>query len=80
MLNAIKANSSRWIHETELAPAEFAWQESYAAFTVSASALPRVLAYVDGQAAHHRRMTFQEELLALLQRHGIEYDERYMWD
>ena len=74
-----KARSSGWIHETFPGEEGFSWQEGYAAFSVSRSALPRVLAYVEGQAEHHRRMTFQEELLSLLEKHEIEYDERYIW-
>jgi len=78
-VNAVKANSSRWIHETFENLADFSWQEGYAAFTVSKSALPQVMDYIKGQEAHHHKMTFQEELLALLKRHGVEYDERYIW-
>jgi len=79
IIRVVKTNCSRWIHETLEDLAEFAWQQSYAAFTVSESVLPDVVRYIEGQAAHHKRQTFQEELLALLARHGIEYDERYIW-
>jgi REP element-mobilizing transposase RayT len=75
----IKANSSRWVHETMPSMSDFAWQEGYGAFTVSRSALDAVVSYVAGQEAHHRKMTFQEELLTLLKKHGIEYDERFIW-
>jgi len=78
-IGRFKSGSSGWIHETFPDAESFAWQEGYAAFSVSRSALPRVLKYVEGQAEHHRKMTFQEELLALLEKHGIEYDERYIW-
>ena len=57
----------------------FAWQDGYGAFTVSKSQLPDVLRYVEGQREHHRRQTFQEEYRALLDRHGIDYDEKYLW-
>jgi len=46
---------------------------------VSKSAMPKVLAYIGSQEEHHRRRTFKEELLALLERHGVEYDQRYIW-
>ena len=78
-VGAVKANSSRWIHETFEDLRSFSWQEGYSAFTVSRSAKDVVVAYVAGQQEHHRRMTFQEELVALLDKHGIEYDERYIW-
>jgi len=57
----------------------FAWQDGYGAFTVSKSQLPDVLRYVEGQREHHRRQTFQEEYRALLDRPGIDYDEKYLW-
>jgi REP element-mobilizing transposase RayT len=75
----IKANSSGWFHSTSRRCA-FAWQAGYGAFTVSFSQLDRVRAYIDGQAAHHRRVDFRKEYVALLERHGIEYDERFLWD
>jgi len=78
LLRETKAGTSRWIHQTYPALADFAWQESYAAFTVSKSALPDVLKYVRNQQGHHRKMSFQEELIALLDRHGVKYDPRYM--
>ncbi len=75
-----KSLSSKWVNET-LSPAEhFAWQNGYGAFTVSHSNAPQVATYIEGQAEHHKRMTFQEEFIALLERHGIEYDPRYVWD
>jgi putative transposase len=58
----------------------FAWQRGYGIFTVSESNAPAVKAYIQNQAEHHRRLTFQEEFLAFLERHAIEYDPRYLWD
>jgi putative transposase len=76
----IKGGSSAWIHDTFPHLADFAWQDGYAAFTVSKSAIPDVTAYIANQREHHRKMTFQDEYVALLDRHGIEYDDRYIWD
>lgn len=78
LVRTIKANSSKWVHETLSDLGEFAWQDGYAAFSVSRSALPQVLRYIETQGEHHRKMTFKDELLALLKRHGVEYDERYL--
>ena len=78
LVRKVKANTSRWMHRQLVAQETFAWQDGYAAFTVSPSALPRVLEYIANQEEHHRRMTFEEELKALLNKHGIEYDERYI--
>jgi REP element-mobilizing transposase RayT len=79
-LRLIKANSSKWIHETDLDRAGFAWQAGYGAFAVSYSHLDQVKAYLDRQAEHHRTMTFQEEFRAFLERHDIRFDERYLWE
>jgi len=76
----IKGASSGWIHETFPAMKGFAWQDGYSAFTVSKSGVPEVAAYIRRQREHHRVKTFQEEYLALLRKHEIEYDERYLWD
>jgi putative transposase len=79
-VNAVKSVSSGWIHETFPAYQKFAWQHGYAAFAVSLSGVDDVVEYIDGQTEHHRKRTFQEELRTFLDKHGIEYDERYMWD
>ncbi len=79
-MRLVKTNSSRWVHATFPALSGFSWQAGYGAFTVSHSHLDRVQAYLSRQAEHHRTMTFQEEFVAFLKRHGIEYDERYLWD
>ena len=57
---------------------DFAWQDGYAAFTVSQSQLDDVRAYIRSQPEHHRTKTFVEEYRAFLARHHIEYDERYL--
>ena len=58
----------------------FAWQTKYGAFSVSVSQVEKIVAYIENQAAHHRKMTFQEELIALLKKHRIDYDERFLWE
>lgn len=60
-IQLIKGNSSKWIHETFPDLRDLYWQESYGAFTVSASALPRLIAYIKGQAEHHKTRDFKEE-------------------
>jgi putative transposase len=78
-LQLIKGGSSKWIHESFPEHRLFAWQEEYGAFSVSVSQLDKTIEYIQGQEAHHRKMTFPEEFLALLKKHRIEYDERYLW-
>lgn len=79
-MQLIKGGSSKWVHETFLEHRLFGWQEKYGAFSVSVSQLDGVIRYIKGQGEHHKRMTFQEEFVALLKKHRIDYDERYLWD
>lgn len=80
MLGKIKANSSKWANDHKMRSRKFGWQEGYAAFSVSESQVPTVREYIQHQKEHHHKQTFQEEFVALLERHGIEYDPRYLWD
>ena len=79
LMRAIKTNSSKFIHDEGLCR-DFSWQTGYGIFSVSRSQQPTLIDYINGQAEHHRRRTFQEELLALLELHEIDYDPRYLWD
>ncbi|HUT36576.1 MAG TPA: transposase [Planctomycetota bacterium] len=79
VVRGVKANSSGWFHRTFRRSA-FAWQAGYGAFTVSFSRLDLTRAYIEGQATHHRRFDFKREYVALLEKNGIEYDERSLWD
>jgi REP element-mobilizing transposase RayT len=76
----VKANSSKWIHETFPEQKRFAWQAGYGAFAVSFSKIETVKRYIANQAKHHRALTFQDEFRSFLSRHGLEYDERFLWD
>jgi putative transposase len=75
----LKGNSSRWIRLTFPELEAFRWQDGYGAFTVSASALSATVSYVERQRENHERRTYQDEFRGLLHRHGITYDERYLW-
>src|SRR6266446_3364975 len=77
VLRELKAVSSRWVHD-EIGMRSFAWQEGYAAFTVSASQREAVRHYIEQQAEHHRTCTFRDEYLELLRRSEVEFDERYL--
>jgi putative transposase len=76
----LKRASSLWIKERAPHLDMFHWQNGYGAFSVSQSQSPVVEGYIRRHEQHHRTMTFQEELRGLLTKHGIEYDERYVWD
>ena len=72
-MRELKKSASLWIHE-KIGEKSFAWQEGYAAFTVSATVRESVQAYIARQEEHHRRQSFREELMEFLERAGVEYD------
>jgi REP element-mobilizing transposase RayT len=80
IVEEVKKGSSKWMKGDGPKNSEFHWQSGYAAFSVSPSNVPDVRRYIENQDEHHRKMTFQDELRALLRRHGIEFDENYLWD
>jgi putative transposase len=75
----LKGDSSLWIHTEFPELKEFAWQDGYGAFTVSKSGLNDVIRYIQNQREHHQRRSFQEEYRDFLEKHGIDYDEKYLW-
>jgi REP element-mobilizing transposase RayT len=77
LVRQMKRSSSAWIHHHGVN--KFAWQEGYAAFTVSPSQLTRVQRYIANQVEHHRKKTFEEEYVELLRLSRVEFDERYLW-
>lgn len=76
----VKKSSSKWIKTRGADYATFAWQGGYGAFAVSESNVTAVRAYIADQQRHHRKSTFQEEYRAFLKRHGVSFDEKYVWD
>ena len=76
----IKGASSKWMKETLPGLGGFGWQDGYAAFTVSKSLVSEVDTYIRGQREHHRVKTFEEEYRAILVKHEIPFDERYVFD
>jgi putative transposase len=80
LLRDIKAGSSKWVHDNFAEDNAFGWQDGYGAFSVSASNLEDAKKYIADQQRHHQKMTFQEELLILLRKHGLTWDDRYIWD
>ena len=76
----VKRISNGWLKDQGSDYSDFEWQGGYADFSVSQSNLAQVTQYIAGQEEHHRKVNFQDELRALLRRHEIEFDERYVWD
>ena len=80
LVEEIKTGSSKWLKTKGADYRTFHWQNGYGIFSVSPSHRPAVEAYLANQAAHHRRVTFQEEYRRLLRKYDIAFDERYVWD
>lgn len=76
-LRDLKRGSSSWVHD-EIGMNGFAWQEGYAAFSVSATVREAVRKYIAHQEEHHRMKSFREELVELLAKAGAEYDPKYL--
>ena len=76
----LKANASKWINDNGLTFSRFEWQTGYAAFTVSFSQLGILRQYIRGQEEHHRKQTFEDEYVAFLDRHGISYERKQIFE
>lgn len=76
----IKKTSSKWIKTQSPQLETFSWQAGFGAFSVSESNIPAVKEYIQRQQEHHRKLSFQDELRSFMDKHGVEYDERYLWD
>ena len=76
----LKRLSSIWIKQRDPKLRAFQWQSGYGAFSVSQSESERVRAYIENQVKHHRRIEFQDEFRMLLERHSVDYDDRFVWD
>lgn len=80
VMEKVRASSSGWLKRRWPELEKFAWQTGYAAFSVSKSNAEEVKRYIAGQEQHHEKVTFQEEVVAFLTKHGIDYDPRYVFD
>ncbi|MGE3467702.1 MAG: IS200/IS605 family transposase [Pyrinomonadaceae bacterium] len=78
LMREMKSSSSRWIRQKH--HPKFYWQRRYGAFTVSESASNAVRKYIRDQKEHHLKQSFEDEYKGLLLKHGVEFDERYLWD
>lgn len=76
----LKSNTSKHINETSGLIKKFGWQDGYGAFSVSFSAKDAVIAYIEKQMEHHKAQSFEDEYLAMLAKHEVEYDEKYVFD
>lgn len=80
LLQNLKQDSSKWLKTKGQAFAGFYWQDGYGAFSLGQSQVPNVRTYLAKQKMHHQEVKFEDELVELLEKYGVEYDERYLWD
>ena len=80
VIRITKANSSKWCNESFQTNTKFAWQRGFGAFSVSFSKVDQVQKYIQNQQEHHKKISFAHEFRQLLVRHGIEFDERYIFE
>jgi len=80
LMRDIKANTSRFINEKKWLPGRFYWQEGYGAFSYSHSQINDVVQYINTQEEHHKKASFKDEYLKLLEKYEVEYDPKYMFD
>jgi putative transposase len=80
LVRDVKANSSKWMNELDEVRDSFEWQKGYSAFTVSYSQIETVSNYIRNQEKHHRTLTFRDEYIAFLKRHGIEFRTEYLFE
>lgn len=79
VVQEVKTSASKWLKTKGANRAKFAWQNGYGAFSVSSSQVGSVRGYIADQETHHKKVTFQEEFRGFLTKHGVEFDERYVW-
>jgi putative transposase len=79
LIRDIKANSSKFINEKKWLPGRFQWQEGYGAFSYSRSQIDDVINYINSQEEHHRKVSFKEEYLKLMEKNEVDYDPRYLF-
>lgn len=80
LLKEVKAGSSSWIKSQGREFRNFRWQDGYGAFSFGQPDLPGLKSYVANQKEHHKKWTFKDELIYILEENGVEYDERYLWN
>jgi len=78
LVSKLKTTSSKWIKTK--GPKSFAWQQGYSVFSISASHLDALTCYIENQEEHHHKTDFKTELLGILKKYNLSYDEKYLWE
>lgn len=80
LLEEVKAHSSKWMKTQGDAYKSFYWQDGYAAFSISAKDVDKVIHYIENQRIHHKKISFQDEMRRFFKKYKVDYDEKYVWD
>jgi REP element-mobilizing transposase RayT len=80
LLEEIKKSSSKWFKGKDERLGNFSWQAGYGVFSIGQKQLDHLVRYIEQQEEHHQKQSYQEELREYLEKYGVEYDERYIWD
>jgi len=80
LFEIVKKESSIWIKKQGAKYEKFYWQSGYGCFSIAPSQLDQLIGYIEKQEEHHKTVSFKDEFRGLLQKYGIEFDERYVWD
>jgi len=79
LITHLKRDTTIWIKDNKFVKCRFSWQEGYGAFSYGKSQINDVIKYINNQEEHHKKHTFKDEYKAFLDKYGIEYDERYIF-
>jgi putative transposase len=79
LMQDVKGDSSKWIHEKGFVKGRFEWQAGFGGFSYSISQIDTVVKYINNQAKHHKIKTFVEEYLEFLEKFQVPFDERYIF-
>ncbi|MGG7438809.1 IS200/IS605 family transposase [Chryseobacterium arthrosphaerae] len=80
LVQEVKAHSSKWIKTKGKKYENFFWQDGYGAFSVSEKDVQMITNYIKKQRQHHQKQDFKNELIGILEKHKMDYDEKYLWD
>ncbi len=80
LMEDVKSGSSKWLNEKKYIPGKFLWQDGYGAFSYSKSHIDNVVRYILNQPEHHKKQSFKEEYLLLMEKFEIEYDSKYLFE
>lgn len=79
LVREIKKSSNKFINEKRFIKYKFEWQEGYGAFSYSHSALDNVIAYIQRQKEHHKKLSFREEYVLFMKKFNLDFKEDYLF-